>query len=374
MGDRTKIEWTRDADGNPGATWNPIRARNLKTGKGGWHCVHKSHGCVNCYSERLNLRLGTGLPFKPGHEKDIEIFLDEKMLTQPLRWKRPRMIFVCSMTDLFADFVTDAWLDKIFAVMALCPQHVFQILTKRPERMREYLSDLTAYRIYDMVCDMVIGGEVLSRTLIAPGMDPAMAPPGQKIFLGVWPLMQVWLGVSAEDQATADERVPILLGTPAAVRWVSAEPLLGPIRFINRWLPQFDGCADDDVCPGCGTWEYPCLCNPIGTIDWIVAGGESGRGARPMHPDWARSIRDQCKAAGVAFHFKQFGEHWPAEYIRTGNDGEVWRRFPDNEQWYFDEIGVKDPPPIRFAKVGKKRAGRTLDGVIHDAMPEVRNG
>src|ERR1043166_3823667 len=131
MAANSKIEWTD-------ASWTPIRARNLKTGKIGWHCEHVTSGCEFCYAENMNKRLGTGLSFKPGHRKDIQIFLDETMLLAPLRWKKPRMIFVCSMTDAFADFVKDEWLDKMFAVMALCPQHTFQVLTKRPERMREW--------------------------------------------------------------------------------------------------------------------------------------------------------------------------------------------------------------------------------------------
>ena len=133
MGDNTKIEWTD-------ATWNPLRARHKVTKKNGWHCEKVSSGCDICYSDKFNRRLGTGLPFKPGHRKDIEIFLDEKMLLQPLKWKRPRRIFVCSMTDLFGDFHSDGWIDKMFAVMARCPQHTFQILTKRSKRMRDYIT------------------------------------------------------------------------------------------------------------------------------------------------------------------------------------------------------------------------------------------
>src|SRR5712671_7902670 len=132
MGDKSAIEWTD-------ATWTPIRARNHRGT--GWHCEHVSDGCRNCYAEGFNRRLGTGLDFKPGYRLYNEIFLDEKMLTLPLRWKKPRMIFVCSMTDLFADFVRDEWIDRMFAVMALCPQHRFQVLTKRAKRMREYCCD-----------------------------------------------------------------------------------------------------------------------------------------------------------------------------------------------------------------------------------------
>src|SRR5258708_16196189 len=126
MADRSAIEWTD-------ATWTPIRAR---TDNVGWHCEHVSEGCRNCYAEGINRRLGTGLSFKPALKPAL--FLDEKMLLAPLKWKKPRTIFVCSMTDLFADFVRDEWIDRMFAVMALCPQHRFQVLTKRAQRMREY--------------------------------------------------------------------------------------------------------------------------------------------------------------------------------------------------------------------------------------------
>src|SRR5262245_57000175 len=139
MSDNSAIEWTD-------ATWNPIRARNKTTGKVGWHCEHATTGCEFCYSEGFNKRLGTGLAFKPGHRADIELFLDEAMLTLPLRWKKPRKIFVCSMTDLFADFVRDEWIDKMVAVMALAPQHTYQMLTKRAKRMRDYFLGQSRYR------------------------------------------------------------------------------------------------------------------------------------------------------------------------------------------------------------------------------------
>lgn len=139
MSEHSTIEWTD-------STWSPIRARlkekigRKAKGSLGWHCEHASEGCRNCYAEGFNRRLGTGLDFKPGHRDDVEIFLDEEMLLAPLRWKKPKIIFVCSMTDAFASFVRDEWLDRMFAVMALCPQHTFQVLTKRAERMREYIN------------------------------------------------------------------------------------------------------------------------------------------------------------------------------------------------------------------------------------------
>lgn len=173
MADNSAIEWTD-------ATWNPVRARNLETGKVGWHCEHATTGCEFCYAEGFNKRLGTGLAFKPGHRADIEIFLDEAMLTQPLRWKKPRRIFVGSMTDLFADFVPDEFIDRMFAVMALAPQHTFQLLTKRAARMREYLTlprtmlgeeTLGAYEC------IYIGGHLETAAKVAePAAKPSKAP------------------------------------------------------------------------------------------------------------------------------------------------------------------------------------------------------
>lgn len=298
----SEIEWTD-------STWTPIRARNLTTGRLGWHCEHVSPGCEFCYAEKqFNMRMGTQLPYKPGHRKDIEIFLDEKMLLAPLKWKKPRKIFVCSMTDLFADFVKDEWIDRVFAVMALCPQHRFQVLTKRAKRMREYCSQFRLEGHY------VVSDRITSH-------DPR---DGNKFLLlhdgQTWPLSNLWLGISAEDQARWDERKMDLCHTPAAIRFASFEPLLGPIEQ-----------------PDIGEF-----------IDWAIVGGESGRNARPMHPDWVRSIRDQCQAVDVAFFMKQWGEHAPQHEINyPGYSG----------------------PLETMRRVGKKAAGRLLDGKLHDGMP-----
>ena len=314
MGDKSSIEWTN-------ATWTPIRARRIATGKIGWHCVHHSPGCKFCYAESLNKRLGTGLPFKPGHEAEIEIFLDEKMLLAPLKWQRPRMIFVCSMTDLFADFVPDAMIDKVMAVAALTPHHTYQFLTKRSKRMREYLTTAAVENVYSVACRM----------------DETLAVRWQ------WPLPNVWAGVSAEDQARYDERKKDLRATPAAVHFFSFEPLLGPINA-----------------------DY------LG--EWAITGGESGAQARPMHPDWARAIRDQCAAAGVAFFFKQWGEFIPCIFDDL-SDGTGRRCFEDGAESPAFDDDRKHPIATahdrEFWRVGKSRAGRLLDGITHNAMPEV---
>jgi protein gp37 len=406
MSDRSAIEWTD-------ASWNPLRVRRKATckndpgGEVGWHCEHVSEGCRNCYAETINRRLGTGLDYKPGHRADIEHFLDEKMLLQPLHWKKPRKIFVGSMTDLFGDWVTDAQLDRIFAVMALCPQHTFQVLTKRPERMRAWFAErwqgTPAQRIDfgggDIV-DMPAGGETGRRCQIEEAIDDLTdenadlkkrffdtdnealwTPEGSsKATQFDWPLPNVWLGVSCEDQATADERIPLLLDTPAAVRFVSAKPMLGAIMLP---VPLAGGIWHLTSIKGIPRGE-PWLIDPDGTkwsaydlgsfkcVDWVIVGGESGPNARPMHPDWARSLRDQCKAAGVAFFFKQWGE-WAATgshnaRMLIGGDGQV--RHPR-----YRVTNIPNPTgagQLIVTRVGKKRAGRLLDGVEHNGMPEMR--
>lgn len=400
MADNSAIEWTD-------ASWNPLRARNTVTGKVGWFCTHVSEGCRNCYAEGFNRRLGTGIDYKPQALKagQVELFLDSAMLTQPLRWKKPRMIFVCSMTDLFADFVTDDQLDQIWAVIALaCTRHTFQILTKRPERMRAYLSDPAwAGRIAEhMLRFPEAFGDYVPSTLVGP-------------------LPNVWLGVSVEDQARADERIPELMLTPAAVRWVSAEPLLGPVDLTRvRRFPT--GVADAeflDVMNGyCVTllptprsdgrvWSHlkmhdgsdpdrfyndPESLPRIG-LDWVVAGGESGPGARPMHPDWARQLRDQCAAAGAPFLFKQWGawtefghaDDGPAVHeVDVGSDvaDSYLSAVPANRRCFLSATGSafhghpdnlpEGQPHRMMERVGKKAAGRLLDGVLHDGFPEAR--
>lgn len=272
---KTKIEWASDS-------WNPIRARNKlweRTSPGGktfgqerigWHCEHVSEGCRHCYAGTMNKRLGTGLEFKPGNRDAIELFLDEKMLLAPLHWRKPRMIFVCSMTDLFAEFVPDEWIDRMFGVMALCPRHTFQVLTKRPERMLAW---------YEKTRDRTAPVECLAELYIGVGTRG-------------WPLPNVWLGTSCEDQEAADTRIPDLLTTPTAVHWMSYEPALGPLK-LHETL------GDD--------WLASGKSGERRGLDWVVCGGESGHGARPMDIAWVRSILAQCKAAGVPCFVKQLG-------------------------------------------------------------------
>lgn len=343
MADKSSIEWTD-------ASWTPIRARNTETGKVGWHCVHKSDGCKHCYAERMNLWQGTGLPFKPGlvDAGKVELFLDEDLLLQPLRWKKPRMIFVCSMTDLFADFVPVAWIDRLFGVMALCPQHTFQVLTKRSDRMRQYLTSGWQVRLLN---------EIRILTDVAPNQGVMLKTTNGS-------LPNVWLGTSAENQATADERIPHLLATPAWVRFVSAEPLLGPIDLglegavhhhpANVQSPELDALV-------AAAMHALRRKDDVAGIDWVIVGGESGKQARPMHPDWARSLRDQCRAAGVAFFFKQWGEWAPAPPpVGESFEAHRARGARDVHGW---------PDGAAAERIGKKAAGRLLDGVQHDGMP-----
>lgn len=338
MADGTKIEWTD-------ATWNPI------TG-----CAVVSPGCTNCYAMKLAGTRLKHIPSRAGLTRDTkagpvwtgEIRFNAEWLDQPLRWKRPRMIFVCAHGDLFAPGVTDEMLDQVFAVMALAPQHTFQVLTKRPMRMRDYCSRTDENGRHPAMVQAAL--LALTGRWNTPPLD-----------LRAWPLANVWAGVSAEDQRRADERVAILLDTPAAVRWVSAEPLLGPIDFTmvstGAMLGEHDICID--------ALHGPPDMESGERLDWIVVGGESGHGARPMHPDWARTIRDQCAVAGVPFHFKQHGAWAPL----LSDDGGSW---PTDEDGFcrlsIDGARTEDGWPMQ--RVGKTFAGRLLDGVQHDGYPQ----
>ncbi|SHX95720.1 bacteriophage protein gp37 [Mycobacteroides abscessus subsp. abscessus] len=315
MGDKTGIEWTD-------ATWNPV------TG-----CDKVSPGCHYCYAETFAERWrGTrGHYFETGF--DVQLRPDK--LDLPLRWTKPRKVFVNSMSDLFHDKVPDEYIARVFAVMALAPQHTFQLLTKRHGRMRALLNSRA---FLQLVWDAwsVEDGPDESESL---GTDPAER----------WPLPNVWLGVSAEDQKRADLRIPALLDTPAAVRFVSAEPLLGPIDL------HADPIGKDSV-----FW--------IGHLDWVIVGGESGPAARPMHPDWARSIRDQCVAGGVPFLFKQWGEWRP--WMREDAVGrECWVNQDTGRIAENGDAALKLGSWNLVNRVGKKRAGRELDGRTWDQYP-----
>jgi protein gp37 len=282
-----KIAWTDRSD------WNPLRG-----------CTRVSEGCRHCYAEAIAARFsGPGQPFEGFAEKTTngprwtgKIALMEDRLTLPLKWRKPAKIFVNSASDLFHENVPDEWIDRIFAVMALAPQHSFQVLTKRPKRMRAYFERWPdgAARFHH------VAGEAYK-------IDPSL-PHGANGWVWDlqkrWPLPNVWLGVTAEDQERADERIPELLATPAARRFVSVEPMLGPVDLTEIVIRHRVG---EQHINALHCEEDPEDCGEIGpaTLDWVIVGGESGPGSRPMHPQWARDLRDQCQAAGTAFFMKQ---------------------------------------------------------------------
>jgi len=305
----SKIEWTD-------VTWNPIVG-----------CTRVSEGCRHCYAERMAKRLQA-----MGNENYADtvdkhgrwtgrVNLVPDALEKPLHWRKPRRIFVCSMSDLFHESVPDKFIAAIFSIMLQAQTHTFQVLTKRPKRMHEWISR----------CGDKDG----------LGWITHDATPPQKAFRGTgiivgnddnWPLPNVHLGVSVENQATANERIPWLLQAPAAVHWISLEPMLGP---VDLW----DLITDRDRVP---------------IIDGVVVGGESGPGARPMHPDWVRSVRDQCQEAGVAFFFKQWGA-W-APYSPLWEETLCRRRLYQNVL----DMGCGGGT-VGMWRVGKKAAGRVLD-------------
>jgi len=322
MGNKTSIEWTD-------STWSPIRVRvkvdapaivreksyhSLEqiavkmAGRVGQHCEHISPGCEHCYAETNNHRClpanGTGLPYDRRSRDLVEPFVDMNVLMQPLkcgpmveRWTtrpnepelcpipkmQPRRIFVENQSDLFGEWVTDEMLNQVFAMMAMCPQHTFQILTKRPQRMLAYLSNSDRHRNISAIALGILDGGT-------PGK-----PTTELLHPGNWPLPNVWLGVSVEHQETV-KRVWQLLKTPAAIRFVSCEPLVGSVD-----LDAIEALYE--------MWRHGAT---LGTyLDWVICGGESGPGARPMQLSWARSLRDQCIASKVPFFFKQWGQWAP---------------------------------------------------------------
>jgi protein gp37 len=277
----------------------------------------------------------------------------EERLTLPLLWKQPRKIFVNSQSDLFHEDVSFAVIDRAFAVMALCPQHTFQILTKRPERMREYMEG-----------GGIVGG-IHGRSWRVREAGHAMKVPiGDDVNFAL-PLPNVWLGTSVENQKAADERIPELLATPAAVRFLSCEPLLGPVNIASVCTdPPNSGLAVTD---GFGRFDG----EGLSRLHWVIVGGESGPNTRPMHPDWARSLRDQCQKAAVPFFFKQWGE-WAA----IGLADDVQRKAVcDLRAWRWMNFdgghGFHGRRVYLMRKDGKKRAGRELDGRKWDEFPEV---
>ena len=345
----TGIEWAE-------AVWNPVVG-----------CTRVSEGCRNCYAERFGARIANAALVRPMVQRTSRqaayiiamqrngagdgrrevrgsalplwsntVVCMDSALDEPLRMREPRRIFVNSQSDLFHEQVPFEYLDMVFAAMALSPQHRFLVLTKRPERMAEYTT-----RDPGEIVDAIAGGIHALGDVAAYGSRAGPAREkwerdAQDQFQSIagrarprgYPLPNLWLGVSVEDQATAETRIPLLLECPAAVRWVSYEPALGPLDLDFALL----------------SWRH--------LLHWVVCGGESGPHARPAHRDWFRAVRDQCAVAGVPFFFKQWGEWAPFSY--TG------RPLPRAHKWgdgSYSEL------------VGKKLAGRVLDGRTHAEYP-----
>lgn len=323
----SKIEWTNES-------WNPIVG-----------CSKVSEGCRNCYAERMARRL------KAMGQKQYDRVVDENgwtgiaelvgdaMIMKPSTWKHPRKVFVCSMSDLFGESVLAVAIDEVMNAIQTYNRHTFQILTKRPERMAAYFSS-------------------------HPVPD------------------NVWLGVTVENQEQADKRIPLLLQTPAQVRFVSIEPMLGPVDLKRYLLHEFQPgdpdygwemeCSADgpDGMRQCG---YPPDAHPIPGISWAICGGETGPGARPMHPDWVRNLRDQCVNAEVPFFFKGWGEWGLSGYKCYTNpqDGMTGPWIGNDGAVYLIGDG-KSTEHFELKKIGKKSAGRQLDGVQWEQFPEVK--
>lgn len=302
----SKIEWTED-------TWNPLIG-----------CDKVSAGCKNCYAIKTawirqhNKKMAekyAGVVEKTSNGSlnwTSKVNFHQPSLLKPLNTKKPTVFFVNSMSDLFHESVPFEYIDAIFSVMSDCDWHTYQVLTKRAKRMYEFFQ-----------WKKERSGGITWR-----------------------PKDNVWLGVSVEDQKAANERVPWLIGVPVAVRFLSCEPLLGPVD-ISFSINEHK----------IGPFAKPA----INWIHWVIAGGESGKDARPMHPDWVRSLRDQCKEADVPFFFKQWGEYAPVHDLRCnepGIEGKLWCIFD---------------PDTSVCRVGKKAAGRMLDGKIHNEYPKIKN-
>lgn len=337
----SKIEWTE-------VTWSPVVG-----------CSHTSPGCDNCYAERMAAsgrlqqfeRYRQVITDKKWNGKTV---LHEETLLQPLYWRTPRMVFADSMTDLFHENLPFEMIDRVMAVIALCPQHKFQVLTKRADRMAEYFS---GRRWGD------IGQRMLADFANHPGYEKIkelafrMVPQSQRNgdsdledLPSQWPLPNLWLGVTGENQKWLDIRWEYLKQVPAPVKFISHEPAIGRLILPEDFLA-------------------------LRQRGWFICGGESGPGARPMHPDWARGPRDQCSSAGLPFFFKQWGEYTPhgpglvmkndVVFLKDGTLMDV--KDTTNDNWY---DYYKTPTDCKWMKrVGREKAGCLLDGVEHKEYP-----
>lgn len=314
----SKIEWTEK-------TWNPLAG-----------CTRISAGCENCYAEVMAHRL-----MHMGQEKYADtvkktaggkiqwtgkINIDEAALSIPYKTKKPTMFFVNSMSDLFHNNVPFEFIEKVYMVMVENSQHIFQVLTKRPKRMVEFF-------------------EWLATGVKKVGLD-SVPTQSSNIMDYLSALPNVWWGVSVEHQEAANERIPYLLKIPAVVRFLSCEPLLGYVDLTNAFWSK------NQVPIG----ELRDLL--VNKIDWVIAGGESGHNARPMHPDWVIDLKNQCKEVNVPFFFKQWGEWAPVHDLRVNEKGIA------GKTWYtFD-------PDTSVCKVGKKLSGSKINGIEYKEFPK----
>lgn len=307
----TSISWTEK-------TWNPMSG-----------CTPISEDCANCYAKRMAQRL-RGRCGYPADEP-FRVTLHEDKLDEPLRMRKPSRIFVCSMGDLFHEDVPDTFILRVAQVMYDAHWHQFLMLTKRPDRMKQFWE-----RVWE--------GDARELFLGSGHLTSGRSIP-----------QNVWCGVTAENQERADERIPILLQVPAAVRFVSVEPMLGSTDLRHL---HYQGITEIDALAGTHG-----LIRPHGgkcaKLDWVICGGETGPGARPMHPDWVRSMRDQCQAAGVPFHFKSWGAYREA----CASDDPIWNGQSPN---------LKHEHGTHFIKLNPRETGRLLDGREWDEYPEVR--
>jgi protein gp37 len=342
MSEHTHIQWTD-------ATWNILAG-----------CSKVSPGCKNCYAiphaHRMagnpNAKISekyAGTTTEDGRNWTGRVNFAEHLLEWPLHKQKPLRIFVNAMSDLFHEDANPEDVRRIFAVMMVARRHTFQILTKRPERMAAFFRENSPNDCYvEQVTELRRANDFSLLTARLRSLDRFGELPG------AWPLPNVWLGVSVENQQTADDRIPKLLETPAAVRWLSVEPLLGAVDLYRHLeIRMHDLNGPDET-----------------NIHWVVVGGESGKAARPMHPDWARSLRDQCVAAGVPFFFKQAGEWAPID--------EPWKQdspkpLTARERWMNIEggHGFHGGAVWRMRRVGKNAAGCLLDGAEWNQYPEV---
>ena len=320
-------------------TWNPVRG-----------CSRVSEGCRNCYAETMAARFsGVGQPYEglakmtpSGPRWTGEVRLVSEHLADPLRWKRPQRVFVNSMSDLFHEKLPDEVIAAVFGIMSAASEHTFQVLTKRAARMVEWFK----WAASEAARRAHIDAAHFCTKLAAEELRESGETKIRGIQAGRWPLPNVWIGVSAEDQATADERIPLLLQCPAAVRWVSYEPALGPVDFDGDayswrgWLRGWH--CEPQHARGCdGSCASGCCPEPTQVqnerLDWIVVGGESGPGARPFDLAWARQTIAQCKAAGVPVFVKQLG----------AKHGLVWklkdRKGGDMAEWP-DDLRIREFP------------------------------